>query len=123
VTSNPKAAHDTSIDAEACQAFQHTIERVGKRWSGAILLAATRGARRFGEFRRMVPGISDRVLAQRLRELEALDLIEREVIPTMPVQVIYRPTPEGAQLMAALQPLVHWGLQHGPADVDEGVVA
>lgn len=104
------------IDAEACRAFQRTLERVGKRWSGAILLAGTRGARRFGEYRRMVPGISDRLLVERLRELEGLGLIEREVVPTMPVQVLYRPTAEGSDLMVALQPLVHWGLQHGSAE-------
>ena len=108
----------SDIDAEACRAFQQTLERVGKRWSGAILLAATRGARRFGEFRRMVPGISDRVLAQRLRELEGLGLIEREVVPTMPVQIRYRPTAEGTHLMVALQPLVQWGLRHGSTTDD-----
>jgi DNA-binding HxlR family transcriptional regulator len=104
------------IDAEACRAFQRTLECVGMRWSSAILLAGTRGARRFGEYRRMVPGISDRVLSQRLKELAGLGLIEREVVPTTPVQVLYRPTADGSDLMVALQPLVHWGLQHGSAE-------
>jgi DNA-binding HxlR family transcriptional regulator len=109
----PPASTESDIDAEACRAFQGTLESIGRRWTGAILLAATRGACRFGEYRRMVPGISDRLLSQRLKELEGLGLIEREVVPTTPVQVLYRPSQQGSALMAAMQPLVQWGVRHG----------
>ena len=79
-----------------------------------MLLAGTRGARRFGEYRRLVDGISDRLLSQRLKELESLGLLERQVIPTTPVQILYRPAPGGNDLIAALQPLVNWGDRHLP---------
>jgi DNA-binding HxlR family transcriptional regulator len=98
----------TDIDEPSCRTFQDALELVGRRWTGAILLAALRGARRFGEFRAAVPGLSDRLLAQRLKELEADGLIERTVIPSTPVQIRYAPTPDGEALMAVLQPLVDW---------------
>jgi DNA-binding HxlR family transcriptional regulator len=88
------------------------LELVGRRWTGAILLAGSRGARRFSEYRASVGGVSDRLLAQRLRELEAWRLIERTVIPSTPVQIRYALTVRGAELMAVLQPLVDWGLRH-----------
>ncbi|MEU5905774.1 helix-turn-helix domain-containing protein [Micromonospora sp. NPDC047527] len=96
------------IDDSSCRTFQDALELVGRRWTGAILLAAMRGARRFGEYRAGVTGISDRLLAQRLRELEADGLIERTVVPTSPVQILYAPTRDGRELMLLLQPLVDW---------------
>jgi DNA-binding HxlR family transcriptional regulator len=101
------------IDDLACRSFQGALELVGKRWTGAILLAGARGARRFVEYRTRITGISDRLLSQRLRELEEEGLVERTVVPTTPVQVRYALTPLGTELIAALQPLVDWGLRHG----------
>ncbi|MFJ3408016.1 winged helix-turn-helix transcriptional regulator [Promicromonospora sp. NPDC090134] len=100
------------VDADACTLFQRTVELAGRRWSGAILFAAVAGARRFVEYRRAVHGISDRLLTQRLRELERQGFIAREVVPTMPVQILYTATPAGAELIAALRPLGEWGLRH-----------
>jgi DNA-binding HxlR family transcriptional regulator len=102
--------HD--MDAQDCRAMQDMLDMVGRRWTGAVLLACTRGARRFGEYRRLVAGISDRLLSQRLRELESLGLLERQVIPTTPVQVLYHPTARGRELVEALHPLVAWGSRH-----------
>jgi DNA-binding HxlR family transcriptional regulator len=100
------------LNEDDCGQFQRTLERVGRRWSGAILYAGVAGARRFVEYRRYVDGISDRLLTQRLRELERQGFITREVVPTMPVQILYTPTPAGAELVAALQPLTEWGNKH-----------
>ncbi|MFB7286406.1 winged helix-turn-helix transcriptional regulator [Actinacidiphila glaucinigra] len=105
---------DPGIDAEACTAFQAVLDQVGRRWTGAVLLAAVRGARRFTDYRRMVPGISDRLLSQRLKEMENLGLIGREVIPSTPVQVLYRPSARGTELLAVLEPLIVYGLRHAP---------
>ena len=103
---------DIHVDGRSCAVFQRTLERVGQRWSGAILVAAVGGARRFGEYRRAVDGISDRMLALRLKELERDGFIAREVIPSTPVQVLYHPTAAGAELIAALQPMGDWGQKH-----------
>jgi DNA-binding HxlR family transcriptional regulator len=109
------ASANNRIDADECDVFQRVVERAGRRWSGAILFAAVAGARRFVEYRRAVRGISDRILTQRLRELEQQGLMAREVVPTMPVQILYTPTPAGADLIAALEPLAEWGSKHRDA--------
>ncbi|GAA1298753.1 HxlR family transcriptional regulator [Planotetraspora silvatica] len=100
----------TKDDFEArCPSFQAAIELVGRRWNGAILMAAQDGARRYSEYLAAVPGISDRVLAQRLRELDAAEVLVREVQPTTPVQITYSLTDRGKELALAVQPLVAWG--------------
>jgi DNA-binding HxlR family transcriptional regulator len=99
-------------DVAACERTRKIVERVGRRWTATVLLAAERGARRFSDYRRMVVGISDRLLSQRLKELEALGVIERQVVPSTPVQIFYRPTPMGAELISALTPLMKWGDRH-----------
>lgn len=92
-----------------CRHFQTAVELIGKRWSSAILLALARGATRFGEIRTLVPGLSDRMLAERMRELQAAKLVERDVVPTTPVQIRYHLTERGTDLIKSLHPLVKWG--------------
>jgi DNA-binding HxlR family transcriptional regulator len=82
------------------------------RWTGPILLAGARGARRFKEYRALVPGISDPQL--RLKQLQSRGLIERTVVPSTPVRITYTLTPEALELIQALQPLSRWSEQHLP---------
>jgi DNA-binding HxlR family transcriptional regulator len=96
------------IDEEECRRFQASAELAGRKWNAAILLAGTRGARRFSESRTLVDGISDRLLAARLKELELEGLIERDVRPTTPVSITYALTSSGRQLISLLHPLVTW---------------
>ena len=110
------------IDEERCRSFRGSVELVGRKWTAGILLAGMRGARRFVEYRALVEGISDRLLAQRLRELEAEGLIVRTVVPTTPVLVRYRPSERAQGLMRALQPLIEWSIQDGP-DADARTTA
>lgn len=97
------------IDDEECRRAAATVERVGRRWNSGILLALARGASRFTEIVAHVDGLSDRMLAARLRELEQIGLIDRIVEPTTPVSVRYRLTVRGQDLLASLQPLVAYG--------------
>lgn len=107
----------THIEEDKCRSFTASVELVGKRWNSGILLAITRGAERFSEIVAGVTGLSDRLLAQRLKELEGAGLVDRIVIPTTPVQVRYRLTDRGDDLMRALQPLVAYGARWSePAD-------
>jgi DNA-binding HxlR family transcriptional regulator len=98
------------------------LDKFGRRWTGDILIAGMQGARRFREYRRLVDGISDRMLTMRLRELETLGLLSRTVVPTSPVQVFYAPTDHGVTLVRAMRPLLAWGEQRmakaGPTVVD-----
>ncbi|GAA3237572.1 hypothetical protein GCM10017691_36890 [Pseudonocardia petroleophila] len=102
------AAGFEHIDEERCRGFQASIELVGRKWTAGILLAGMRGARRFVEYRALVAGISDRLLTQRLKELEDDGLVERTVVPTMPVLIRYEPTERARGLMQALHPLIAW---------------
>lgn len=96
------------INDDECRRFQGSVELVGKRWSSGILLAVWQGASRFSEIVARVDGLSDRMLAQRARELEAAGLLARQVIATTPVQIRYEITERGADLLQALQPVVEW---------------
>ncbi|MFB7213217.1 winged helix-turn-helix transcriptional regulator [Streptomyces sp. NPDC056255] len=96
-----------------CPSFEATLEQVGRRWTGSVLQAAAPGARRFGEYRAMITGVFDRLLSQRLKELEAADLIERTVIPTTPAQIRYQLAPNGQALVDALRPLAQWNTRRG----------
>ena len=105
------------IDDELCRRFLSTsVELVGKRWSSGILLAISQGATRFSEITASVTGLSDRLLAQRAKELEHAGLIRREVIATTPVQVRYSLTDRGRDLLESLQPLAQWGQRWNAAD-------
>jgi len=97
------------IDDDECRRAAAIVERVGRRWNSAILLAVARGASRFTEILARVDGLSDRMLAARLKELEQIGLIDRIVEPTTPVSVRYRLTVRGQDLLASLQPLVAYG--------------
>jgi DNA-binding HxlR family transcriptional regulator len=94
--------------AGVCPHFHAAIELIGKRWTGAIVCALTEGPLRFGELARAVPGLSDRLLSQRLRELEDEDLVEREVEAGSPVRVTYSLTEAGRELGPAIGELKSW---------------
>jgi DNA-binding HxlR family transcriptional regulator len=100
------------INDDECRQFQVAAELAGRKWNAAILLAGARGARRFSEYRALVHGISDRLLAARLRELEDEGLIERDVQPTTPVSISYEPTEPGRELIALMHPLLEWSRVH-----------
>lgn len=101
----PRLQH---INDDECRRFSGVIELIGKRWSSGILLAVWQGATRFSEIIARVDGLSDRMLAQRAKELEASGLLSRQVIPTTPVQIRYELTERGEDLLRSLQPLVAW---------------
>ncbi|MER7741909.1 helix-turn-helix domain-containing protein [Streptomyces sp. NPDC096538] len=111
----PRQLERSSIHDETCPRFQEALEVVGRRWTGSILVAAAQGARRFVEYRAVIDGISDRLLSQRLKELERQELIKRTVVPTTPVQITYSLTPTGEALIDALQPLVKWNMRRAAA--------
>ena len=81
---------------------------IGKRWTGAILIALTDGPLRFGELAKAVPRMSDRLLSQRLRELEDEGVVERTVEEGAPPRVIYSLTEKGVDLKPAIGELRDW---------------
>ena len=97
-----------NIDDEQCRRFQQAVEMVGQRWTAAILLALARGASRFTEILAMVDGLSSRLLTARLRQLEQAALVQRTVVPSTPVQVLYGLTDQGRELLDSLEALNAW---------------
>jgi DNA-binding HxlR family transcriptional regulator len=91
-----------------CSLYHHAIELIGKRWTGAILLVLMDGPLHFSEIRDLVPDISDRLLSERLKELEAEAIVERRVIDGAPVRVEYSLTAKGAALEPVVQSLKSW---------------
>jgi DNA-binding HxlR family transcriptional regulator len=98
-----------TVDDDQCRRATSIVEVIGRRWSSGIMLALSRGATRFSEIVYTVDGLSDRMAALRLRELEHAGLIDRAVEPTTPVTVRYRLSSRGSDLLASLQPLQEYG--------------
>jgi DNA-binding HxlR family transcriptional regulator len=101
-------ASTTEAPSEVCPHFHAAIELIGKRWTGAIVSALTEQPLRFGELAKAVPGLSDRLLSQRLRELEDAGVVAREVEAGTPVRVTYSLTEKGADLEPAIRELRVW---------------
>ncbi|MGK5532773.1 winged helix-turn-helix transcriptional regulator [Streptomyces sp. URMC 129] len=88
------------------------IAVMGGQWKGLILFSLGEGPLRFGELRRAVPGISERMLILQLREMETSGLVHREVFQQVPPKVEYSLTEFGRSLDTALAPLGAWGEEH-----------
>jgi DNA-binding HxlR family transcriptional regulator len=104
----PGAGTGQAPCTEVCPNFHEAIELIGKRWTGAIVCALTERPMRYGELGKAVPGLSDRLLSQRLRELEDEGLVEREVEAGTPVRVTYSLTATGEDLEPAIRELKAW---------------
>lgn len=105
----PATSHQVEAAPSAvCPHFHAAIELIGKRWTGAIVCALTERPMRFGELAKAVPGLSDRLLSQRLRELEEEGLVQREVEAGTPVRVTYSLTPVGDELGPSIRELKSW---------------
>ena len=91
-----------------CPRFQYTLELIGRRWIGAILRTLVPGPRRFNEILTAIPGLSDRLLSERLRELENEGIIVRSVHDERPVRVTYELTPCGRSLEPVLRAVADW---------------
>ncbi|MBB5075859.1 winged helix-turn-helix transcriptional regulator [Nonomuraea endophytica] len=88
------------------------MDIMGGKWKVLILWGLCDGPRRFGEVRREVPGISERILTLQLREMEKAGLVLREDYHQIPPKVVYSLTEFGSSLLAALIPLGDWGAEH-----------
>lgn len=88
------------------------IAVMGGKWKGLILFSLGEGPLRFGELRRSVAGISERILILQLREMETSGLVHREVHQQVPPKVEYSLTGFGRTLNTALGPLGEWGEEH-----------
>jgi DNA-binding HxlR family transcriptional regulator len=96
------------LETALCPRFHRAVELIGRRWTGAIVRTLLQGPHRFNELLAAIPGISDRLLTERLRELEAAFIVQRDVAADSPVRVTYALTERGVQLGPALDELGRW---------------
>jgi DNA-binding HxlR family transcriptional regulator len=91
-----------------CPRYQHAIGLFGKRWTGLILKVLLSGPLRFNEIAEQIEAVSDRMLSERLKELEAEGVIERRVYPETPVRIEYRLTEKGQALAPVIEAIQEW---------------
>jgi DNA-binding HxlR family transcriptional regulator len=102
--------------ASICPKFHKAIELVGSRWTGAVLQVLMTGPSRFSTLRSAVGDISDRMLSERLRELEREAIVSRTVLPDPPVRVEYALTEKGQELHTTLAAVARWAERWVTAD-------
>jgi DNA-binding HxlR family transcriptional regulator len=102
-----------------CTPFHHAIELIGRRWTGAIISLLLQTRCRYATLRDAIPDITDRMLSERLQELESEGIVERTVIPETPVRVEYSLTKKGRALAAAVEAISDWAHKWGAAPSPE----
>lgn len=104
------------VDPEDCP-IDLTLQVMGGRWKPLILYNLREGPRRFNELRRLMPSVTQRMLTQHLRELEADGILDRHVRAVVPPHVSYEISAEGRSLLPVLDAMATWGLQRMGRDV------
>jgi len=94
--------------ANFCPYYHQAVELIGRRWSGAILRVIYDGETRFSEIANAVPGLSDRLLSERLKELEQEGVLVRNVYPETPVRIEYCLTDKGRDLGQVMDSIGEW---------------
>jgi DNA-binding HxlR family transcriptional regulator len=98
----------TDAPAAFCPYYHHAVELIGRRWTGAILRALLSDIRRFSDLTEAIPGLSDRMLSERLKELEAEGIVARLVHAERPVRVEYLLTQKGQALGDVIEAVSSW---------------
>jgi DNA-binding HxlR family transcriptional regulator len=95
--------------------IRDVLDQIGDKWTTLMLIALSAGPRRFGQLRRAIPDVSQRMLTQTLRDLQRDGLVAREVFATVPPTVEYSLTPLGRSLLVPLKTLTGWAARHAGA--------
>jgi|SRR6186997_2985323 DNA-binding HxlR family transcriptional regulator len=101
-------AGSPSRPPELCSRFHRASELIGRRWTGAIIFVLLRSSCRFATLREAIPDITDRMLSDRLQELESEGIVVRTVVPDTPVRVEYSLTKKGRALAATVDAIADW---------------
>ncbi len=100
--------HPAAATPVLCARFHRASELIGRRWTGAIIYVLLRTKCRFATLRAAIPDITDRMLSERLQELEQEGIVERTVVPEMPVRVEYCLTKKGRALADVMDAIGDW---------------
>lgn len=105
----------TEHTPQLCPRFHAAVELIGRRWTGAVIRILLERRMRYSDLKAEVPDISDRMLSERLKELEAEGIVTRIVTPDTPVRVEYELTEKGRALEEPLRVLGNWASAWIPA--------
>ena len=100
-------------EKDACP-IDFTIDLIGNKWSMWILWSLQDGPLRFGELKKSIPGITEKMLIQQLKKFESNHIIIRTVYPQVPPKVEYALTPDGKNLKTIMTLIKQWGEEHLP---------
>lgn len=104
---------------ELCARFHRASELIGRRWTGAIIFVLLKSRCRFATLRDAIPDITDRMLSDRLQELEQEGILVRTVIPDTPVRVEYALTKKGRALGSAVDAIADWAHKWTEGEAEE----
>jgi DNA-binding HxlR family transcriptional regulator len=99
---------DAAATPSLCGRFHRASELIGRRWTGAIIFVLLKSRCRFATLRDAIPEITDRMLSERLQELEHEGIVDRTVVPETPVRVEYSLTKKGRALAGAMDAIAEW---------------
>lgn len=92
-----------------CPKYENASEILGKRWTGLIIRVLLGGPKRFKEIKEQIPEMSDKMLTDRIKELESGSILVRNVYPETPVRIEYDLTDKGRALEPIIQQIQNWG--------------
>src|ERR1039457_3336335 len=98
----------SALAVPLCGRYHRAIELIGRRWTGAIVFLLLHSRCRFATLRDAIPNITDRMLSERLQELEEEGIVARTVVPETPVRVEYALTKKGRGLASAIDAMTVW---------------
>jgi Predicted transcriptional regulators len=92
-----------------CPKYEAAADILGKKWTGLIIRVMLGGPKRFKEIKEQIPEMSDKMLTDRMKELESQNIVKRTVYPEMPVRIEYDLTPKGRELQPVIESIQNWG--------------
>ena len=95
--------------SKMCPKYESAAELLGKKWTGLIIRVLLGGPKRFKEIKEQIPEMSDKMLTDRMKELELLEIVRRNVYPEMPVRIEYELTDKGLGLEPVILSIQQWG--------------
>lgn len=95
--------------SKMCPKYESAAELLGKKWTGLIIRVLLDGPKRFKEIKEQIPEMSDKMLTDRMKELESSGILTRTVYPEMPVRIEYKLTEKGYNLEEVIQSIQAWG--------------
>ncbi|MEF2247080.1 MULTISPECIES: winged helix-turn-helix transcriptional regulator [unclassified Paenibacillus] len=92
-----------------CPKYEAAADILGKKWTGKIIRVLLGGPKRFKDMKEQIPEMSDKMLTDRMKELECQGIVNRHVYPEMPVRIEYELTPKGEALQPVIESIQAWG--------------